>query len=137
MLSSLIKFSADVTGEVRNEQFPGTTRSDFLGTLSKGRPCDMARCKATTTEQRWETRGARRGTPHPTGKQRCCRESCGLVVRVVLQRSGPKGRRCPGVFRTPGQGYGCQITSAFSRGGACSSRGTEKRGRRLGTASLA
>lgn len=33
ILSSLIKFSADITGEVRNEQFTDATQSDLLGIL--------------------------------------------------------------------------------------------------------
>lgn len=58
--------------------------------------------KATTAEQRRETRGAREGKPHGNSdatKKAGALIGSGLVVRVLCEHSGPKGHRYPGIFK--------------------------------------
>ena len=62
----------------------------------------MAKRRATTVEQRWETRGVRWG--NPTGNSDATKKAgalvvSGLVVRLLCEHNRPKGHHYPGIFK--------------------------------------
>lgn len=68
----------------------------------KSRPSDVAKHKATIIKQRQETRGARWGNAPGNGdatKKAGALVVSGLVVRVLCEHNGPKGRRYPSIFK--------------------------------------